>query len=367
MSCRRAFDIDLTAFVADASGPEWADFRAHYPGCAECAAEVRIWTELHETLRAGAATPSSHPAEALLVEYAERADTLAADDLRSIEHHVAACRLCADELTTLRKFDFAALGPAAAAQVRPAAWQRGASAARGGGLAGATRRIGRVLVHPAFAYAVVLLLLVPVLVRERGAQPARPGAMSKRMRDDERKDIPADYPERDKAASAPRERLAAAPPAAAGASDVPANRLASNARPADLSLLAGTPAEIRASDIDRSLRLRVSLGGDAWWHGRLQMRMVGPDPGRELRQQIDGPTAVRSDADAAPQLDVNVPAEWLVPGSYVVEVSPVTALTVAEKAQDATGGTETHGLHRERAEQARVAVPAPLRFTFTVR
>ena len=52
MDCRRAFDVDLAAFLADARAPEWAEFRAHYPGCPACAAEVRAWTELDRLLHA---------------------------------------------------------------------------------------------------------------------------------------------------------------------------------------------------------------------------------------------------------------------------------------------------------------------------
>lgn len=366
MSCRRAFDIDLVAFVDDARAAGWADFRAHYPECAECAAEVRVWTELHEGLHAGRAGASAHPAPERLVEYAERAERLPADERHAIEAHVGACRLCADELATLRNFDFAALAPSTVAG-RPAALQRGASTVRGAEHAQRAGPVGRLVRHPAFAYAVVLLFLVPVALRERdlSSPPAMrrlakeetkamsdvaPGAVLEEPQaaggdgllnqmlppsdegrlaasdplhdlaggeNDRRADAapPAAAPRNAQASARDETRVAAAPPPGA------ANAAAAKARTerratATLMLRADRSTEVHAADVEGTLRLRVP----AVAAGAVQVRIVGPGTGRELRQQF---AASSPDGTTPPLLDVGVPAAWLVPGAYVVEVSPV--------------------------------------------
>src|SRR5438034_11735632 len=137
MSCRRAFDLDLADFVASAGRPEWAEFRDHYPRCAECSAEVRAWTELHQLLD----PPGAHPAEELLLRFETERGRLPAAERRAVEEHLAHCRSCSDELAALRRFDFTALEPKAAAAPRPSF----------------AERLRRLVLHPAFAYAIVLL------------------------------------------------------------------------------------------------------------------------------------------------------------------------------------------------------------------
>src|SRR5436309_10429853 len=141
MSCRRAFDLDLADFVAGSARPEWAEFRAHYACCAECSAEVRAWTELHLLLQ----PPGTHPAEEVLLRFETEPGRLPAAERRAVEEHLAGCPSCRDELATLRRFDFTALEPKIAAATAP-----GPSVAE---------RLRRLVLHPAFAYAIVLLLL----------------------------------------------------------------------------------------------------------------------------------------------------------------------------------------------------------------
>ena len=57
MSCQRIQEIDLAGFLASPRDAEFASFREHYPVCAECAAELRAWTELEIVLR-GPADPA---------------------------------------------------------------------------------------------------------------------------------------------------------------------------------------------------------------------------------------------------------------------------------------------------------------------
>ena len=158
MSCRRAFDLDLADFVAGSARPEWAEFRAHYARCAACSAEVRAWTELHLLLQ----PPAAHPAEELLLRFETERDRLPAAERRAVQEHLAHCVSCNDELAALRCFDFTALEPRAAAVPAP-----GPSFGE---------RLRRLVLHPAFAYAIVLLLLYPALegrLPSRGQQAAR--------------------------------------------------------------------------------------------------------------------------------------------------------------------------------------------------
>src|SRR5256712_9284480 len=155
MSCRRAFDLDLADFVTGSARPEWAEFRAHYARCAECSAEVRAWTELHLLLQ----PPAAHPAEELLFRFETERDRLPAAERRLVEEHLARCPSCKDELAALRRFDFASLEPRAAASP-PASF---------------AALLRRLVLHPAFAYAIVLLLLYPAL-EGRLPSPARQAA-----------------------------------------------------------------------------------------------------------------------------------------------------------------------------------------------
>src|SRR5438093_1314526 len=173
MSCRRAFDLDLADFVASSARPEWAEFRAHYACCAECSAEVRAWTELHLLLQPLA----DHPAEELLLRFETEPGRLPTGERRAVEEHLARCPSGNDELAALRRFDFAALEPRAATSPAPsfAEWLR------------------RLVLHPAFAYAIVLLLLYPAL-EGRLPSPARQAAREDRQAVAERpagKSVPA--------------------------------------------------------------------------------------------------------------------------------------------------------------------------------
>jgi hypothetical protein len=151
MSCRRAFDIDLADFLSEPGREEFADFREHYPLCPDCAAEVRAWTDLHVLLQSRMAGPNGgHPDPEMLLRYEQSDARLAASAVEEIESHLARCPSCRDELSALRQFDFSALG----AEVPRGATVRDRLAAFLGGLRG-------LFAHPAFAYALVLLLLYP--------------------------------------------------------------------------------------------------------------------------------------------------------------------------------------------------------------
>ena len=66
MTCGKAFEVDLAAFLLEPRSGEWDAFRAHYPSCPECAAEVAAWTTL------GTQLGSSHPTpDALLFDFSD--------------------------------------------------------------------------------------------------------------------------------------------------------------------------------------------------------------------------------------------------------------------------------------------------------
>ena len=107
MKCRKAFELDLADFVADPSSEACAAFRAHYPACEECAAEVAVWDEVQAFLRSGGpGATTAHPPKELLLRYEEHRATLSAIEAAMLGKHLATCRTCPDELAALRTFDF---------------------------------------------------------------------------------------------------------------------------------------------------------------------------------------------------------------------------------------------------------------------
>ena len=152
MECTRAFDIDLAGFLAEPRADEFDAFRRHYPTCARCASEVRAWTELHEQL--GGAT---HPTAAQLSAY----ETLPEAERTVVDRHAARCPACREELRLLAAFDPAVFAEparsAAAVKTRP----------------GVLEALARLLWHPAFAYGLAVIVIVPLLWRTQG--PGREG------------------------------------------------------------------------------------------------------------------------------------------------------------------------------------------------
>lgn len=166
MDCRRAFEIELGAFLRDPRRPEWDEFRAHYPRCAACAAEVRAHTEVALLLA------PAHPDPERLLLLEDEPAALDAGERATLENHVAGCVTCRDELAALRHFAPApALVAAAAAPQREAASllrvvetspQRAAAAGPPRAATSPRRRplarIGRLLWQPGVAWAAVLVL-----------------------------------------------------------------------------------------------------------------------------------------------------------------------------------------------------------------
>lgn len=119
MICQRAAELDLAQILQGTGGPAWESFRDHYPHCAECAAQMEVWTTMHGLLAPLAAT--AHPQPKKLLWFGERPQSLPAEDRHQIEAHLRTCRSCRDELTTLRQIDLHALTRPLAAIDEPVA------------------------------------------------------------------------------------------------------------------------------------------------------------------------------------------------------------------------------------------------------
>src|SRR3989442_626813 len=333
MSCRRAFDLDLADFVAGSTRPEWAEFRAHYARCAECSAEVRAWTELHLLLQ----PPAAHPAEELLLRFETERDRLPAAERRAVQEHLAHCVSCNDELAALRRFDFTALEPKAAAVPAP----RPSFA----------ERLRRLVLPPVFAYAIVLLLLYPALegrlspparqavredrtpaiagladksvpAEEVGRKPAEPAAPASVARSEDtryaraRKETEA--PALRRSARAGVERDVEATTGADTAAQEKAERfygkLDAAAEPAGWKALAlsppGAPVDVAARDLGAGLVLTLPVP-EAARSGTIEVRVLAADGAREMRERFAG---------AAERVAMRLPAVWLAPGTYTAEI-----------------------------------------------
>jgi anti-sigma factor RsiW len=130
MSCGKAREIDMAAYLVDPDLPEWADFREHYPTCPDCAEEVTAWTRIEASLRsAGEPEEGAHPFAELLARFEEDPRALSPDEWKRVDEHTRDCRQCADELAALREFDFSALEKGAPATIGEAVRATGESAA----------------------------------------------------------------------------------------------------------------------------------------------------------------------------------------------------------------------------------------------
>jgi len=336
MSCRRAFDVDLADFVASSARPEWAEFRAHYARCAECSAEVRAWTELHLLLQ----PPAAHPAEELLFRFETERDRLPAAERRLVEEHLARCPSCKDELAALRRFDFASLEPRAAASP-PASF---------------AAFLRRLVLHPAFAYAIVLLLLYPALegrlpsparqaAREDGKpaiepladknapagevspKPAEPAAPANVARSEERRFMrarkEAEAPALRESGRAGGERDVEATADAYSVAQEKAERLYGKldaaAEPAGWKILApsgaGAPVDVAARELGAGLVLTLPVP-EAARSGTVEVRVLDARGGREMRERF---------ARAAERVAMHLPAAWLTPGTYTAELRRLDA------------------------------------------
>ena len=121
MSCEKAKEIDLAAYLVDPDLPEWAEFREHYPTCPDCAEEVAAWNRIEASLRsAGDPQQEAHPAAGLLARFEDDPRSLSPAEWQRVDQHTRECRPCADELAAVREFDFPALESRSPTTIREA-------------------------------------------------------------------------------------------------------------------------------------------------------------------------------------------------------------------------------------------------------
>ncbi|MBM4255735.1 MAG: hypothetical protein FJ147_07540 [Deltaproteobacteria bacterium] len=156
-TCHKAQEIDLSLFLLEPQSSAWQEFRAHYPHCATCSAELRQWTTLEQQLRSldDSRTPP-HPSAETLVTFHKRPQILSAADRVSIAGHLRACAACREEVKLLSSFDFSL--------VQKWAGETKSTVTIDEQTSWSTRfwdTLRSVFFHPAFAFGLVLLLAVP--------------------------------------------------------------------------------------------------------------------------------------------------------------------------------------------------------------
>jgi outer membrane biosynthesis protein TonB len=135
MSCDRLRETDFAAFLAEPRDPAWQAFRAHYPGCRECSAELLRWSGLEQALRDVRQT--AHPDDARLLAFRRAPASLPAAEREAVRAHLASCAPCRDALAAATSFDvntvLARAKPARAERAEKAggAWERAVEALRG--------------------------------------------------------------------------------------------------------------------------------------------------------------------------------------------------------------------------------------------
>ncbi len=164
--CQRASDMDLAAFLAEPQSPEWAEFRQHYLQCRTCATEVFGWTRLAAVLRSISMNPgATHPAEEQLAHFQRRPERLSVEERHAIEQHLKNCPACAEELSFVESFDFSLLeeDQAGARKAKEPSIRAAVSTYWESLLAPFFAGFRHLVLHPAFAYAVALLLAIPAV------------------------------------------------------------------------------------------------------------------------------------------------------------------------------------------------------------
>jgi len=110
VSCPHRHGIDLAEYLVEPAADRWAEFRAHYPTCADCSREVASWSNLERVLGAASVEAGrAHPAEELLLAFHRSPEALAPEERASLDLHLEGCPACRDALTALEAFDFNAL------------------------------------------------------------------------------------------------------------------------------------------------------------------------------------------------------------------------------------------------------------------
>ncbi len=287
MNCQKASQLDLAAFIDDPRALEWEEFRDHYPRCADCAREVREWREVHLLLEA--ANPErAHPAEEALLRFERSPDALPAVERESLRRHLAACRSCADELAALRVFH-----ESRAAVARGRHEGAGFHRRRWRPAIVLPELFRRVVLHPVFAYALVLVLLYPAVVERRLGIPRADDVRRHEELGGSRGGEEVGEPLRQRSLGGSR-----------------GGELVRGPSWSVLTLRASERAEVPATALGAGLVLRVPLRRP----GEVEVHVLDAEGLREIRERF------RSASEA---VGLRVPASWLSPGAYRAELYEV--------------------------------------------
>ncbi len=363
MACRRIETLDLPAFLNEPEAAAFDDFRSHYPGCPECSAEVRAWTELHLQLHAEA---DDHPSVDELLRIQDAPDSLSTEDRERLTRHLSSCAACAEEVRAMEAF-------APAPDSERIATAESAPAARAGvafsGSApsaslrealrrdverelaerpdpGWGRRVARVVWSPAFAYAALLVVTLPLVLLRRDVvvEPIRPSVRAPATPETAggvRRAADADSYD---AAGAVRPEVArkrrleeemvvrslhvlpsqarSAPDAAPATSPRELDSL-EDASDAEAGRIAPGPRRLTAVRRDGDLVVTVPVPPRFTDVEHLEVLVTTP-AGRELRQPVRGP--------AGSSFRLVLPAAWLATPTFELEV------------RDDRGRVETFGI-----------------------
>lgn len=359
MACRRIEELDLSGFLENPNGEEFQTFRAHYPGCADCASEVRVWTELHLELSNDA---SQHPSPETLLQFLDDPGALPPEDRVHIQQHLSSCAGCTEELRAAEAFDAGrkddvedaaspiAVAGAPAMSFAPPSLDRTDVEEALGRIVHADReelealvtskmeqpapaleadspaaqrpssRIGRILWSPGFAYAALLAVTLPLLYVRRDVvvEPVRQSVSAERV------------PTRLRAlgesndASRSRKRAPLEKPRSALAEEMSVEALGAAAPPAAAPLAAKALAPPQADFADLDGRLEPILHGN-------ELRVALPAPTQRTTEDTDRSIEVTTpdgrqltqplprSEDGRP-IEVTLPADWLGPGVQHIRV-----------------------------------------------
>ena len=163
-NCRKASEVNLTVFLAEPQSREWEEFRQHALYCEACSAKVFQWTQLGDLLKsAGRNAIASHPAEELLAQFHNRRESLAEVDRLSIAQHLQICPACREELSLLASFNFTLIQKWIEEE-QPEQTTVGERSVLGeSSFPRLLEALRSLILHPAFAYGVALLLGIRVV------------------------------------------------------------------------------------------------------------------------------------------------------------------------------------------------------------
>lgn len=364
MSCKKSSEIDFVDFLLEREDPRYAEFRAHYPGCSECAEQVGRLTRLEQGL--GHSAPSlagPHPAEETLLAYAEAPVTLDFEARRVLETHLEACSPCRTELSVLERFDFSALGVPQAQVERESVsvWQKW-----GEDFSSAAKEIGGWISQPAFVAAALAILILPLgwlwlkggvespmatgptFASEPMTEAPVPGSVEVLMPDESTLDLAEASLSSEESSSAeavesPADVIALADASAAlGSEDRPLVEPTTQAEVVDDALIAGPAITLLAAHFpDSPIRYGVDqiemLGGGSV---RTQGRVRAATPGAALEIRTLAPDHVGWTSESSPTLYF-----WLsAPTALPIEITVADEVSVEPLVEFQLAGRRAAGL-----------------------